>query len=53
MLEFFKWVLSDFWRFLGMAAFLIIFVQWQPVYIDNTRIFANPKDFQQGQDQEV
>lgn len=52
MIEFLKWVLSDFWRFLGLAALMIIFTQWQPIYIDNTKIFANPKDLQHG-NQEV
>lgn len=43
MVEFLKWVLSDFWRFLMLAILLYLATQWTPIYIERNR-FIVPKD---------
>lgn len=34
MLEVLKFIFEDFWRFLGVAVFLMIFALWKPVEIN-------------------
>lgn len=34
VLEVLQFILSDFWRFLGVCVFLMIFALWKPVEIN-------------------
>ena len=34
MLDFFKWIFGDFWRFLQFVIILVILVQWKPVEVN-------------------
>lgn len=44
MLEVLKLIFEDFWRFLGVAVFLMIFALWKPVEINILHVKGDMDD---------
>ena len=44
MLEVLKFIFEDFWRFLGVAVFLMIFAVWKPVEINILHVKGDMDD---------
>jgi hypothetical protein len=44
MLEVLKFIFGDFWRFLGVCVFLMIFALWKPVEVNILNGFVKGED---------
>jgi hypothetical protein len=44
MLEVLKFIFGDFWRFLGVCVFLMIFALWKPVEVNIPNGFVKGED---------
>ena len=44
MLEVLQYIFGDFWRFLGVCVFLMIFALWKPVEINILNGFVKGED---------
>ena len=44
MLEVLQYIFGDFWRFLGVCVFLMIFALWKPVEVNILNGFVKGED---------
>lgn len=44
MLEVLQYIFGDFWRFLGVCVFLMIFALWKPVEVNILNGFVEMED---------